>query len=53
MLMLNLEDTVIGVFWLHVIVVRRPNLKVATKRLLLQNVSEVLGCYLLRQMSSQ
>ena len=30
----RLKDTGIGVFWLTVPVVRRPNLEVATKRLL-------------------
>ena len=58
----HLEDTGIGVFWLHC-AVRRSNLEVATKRLLHQciptavsggvDISEVPGCHLLQQMSSQ
>ena len=36
----HFEDTRIGVFWLHCapLIVRRPNLEVATKRLLHQEV---------------
>ena len=35
----HLEDTEIGIFWLHCrLIERRPNLEVATKRLLHQQV---------------
>ena len=34
----HLDDTGVGVFWLYHLIVRRPNLKVATKRLPHQQV---------------